>query len=139
MAPKGFEVEISVRYGEVDMQGVVFNAHYLSYCDHASDSMLRSLGFDPQALGWDLMARRCTLEWASPARLGDVLSVFVAPLRWGTTSFDLEFQGYIQEGGALLPNPCFTALLTCVGVRFGTTSPLPMPRELRAQMESKCA
>ena len=27
---------IRVRYGEVDMQRVVFNAHYLAYCDGTS-------------------------------------------------------------------------------------------------------
>ena len=30
-----------VRYGECDQQGVVFNAHYMAYCDDASDRWLR--------------------------------------------------------------------------------------------------
>ena len=29
---------IRVRYGEVDMQRVVFNSHYLAYCDDAVES-----------------------------------------------------------------------------------------------------
>ena len=30
-------IDFLIRYGEVDMQGVVFNAHYMAYCDHACD------------------------------------------------------------------------------------------------------
>ena len=33
---------IRVRYGEVDAQGVVFNAHYLAYLDDVSDTWLRT-------------------------------------------------------------------------------------------------
>ena len=38
-----FRHDIRIRYGEVDMQGVVFNAHYLAYVDHCIDRWLRSL------------------------------------------------------------------------------------------------
>ena len=30
-----FKHSIAVRFGEVDLQAVVFNAHYLAYCDDA--------------------------------------------------------------------------------------------------------
>lgn len=39
---------IRVRYGEVDMQRVVSNAHYLAYCDDAADLWYRSLGAGPE-------------------------------------------------------------------------------------------
>ena len=32
---------IRVRYGEVDQQGVVYNAHYLAYVDDVFDTLLR--------------------------------------------------------------------------------------------------
>ena len=40
----GFIHRVRVRYGEVDMQRVVFNAHYLAYCDDAADLWFRTLG-----------------------------------------------------------------------------------------------
>ena len=37
-----------VRYSEIDGQGVVFNAHYLTYFDTAITEFFRHLGFDYQ-------------------------------------------------------------------------------------------
>ena len=53
---------IRVRYGECDMQRVVFNAHYMAYCDDAVDTWFRAelapdgLGFE--ALGFDSRPNR---------------------------------------------------------------------------------
>ena len=49
--------EVRIRYGEVDMQRVVFNAHYLAYCDDAADIWFRSLGMSP-ASDWDAMVKQ---------------------------------------------------------------------------------
>ena len=35
--------QVRIRYGEVDPQGVVFNAHYLAYIDDVFDNWLREL------------------------------------------------------------------------------------------------
>ncbi len=45
-----------VRYAECDMQGIVFNAHYLLYADEALTGLLRGLGFE-----------RVTVRFAPPA------------------------------------------------------------------------
>ena len=37
-----------VRYSEVDAQGIVFNAHYLTYFDSAMTEYLRHIGHDYQ-------------------------------------------------------------------------------------------
>ena len=44
----GYSQDIRVRYGEVDAQGVVCNAHYLAYLDDVADTWLRGLdeGFE---------------------------------------------------------------------------------------------
>ena len=36
-----FEELFRIRYGECDAQGVVYNANYMAYCDHAFDAFLR--------------------------------------------------------------------------------------------------
>ncbi|MBV9933801.1 MAG: hypothetical protein JO367_05815, partial [Actinobacteria bacterium] len=43
---------IRVRYGEVDMQRVVFNSHYLAYCDDAVEHWLSTLGLVVMDHGW---------------------------------------------------------------------------------------
>ncbi|MEH6526594.1 MAG: thioesterase family protein [Sneathiella sp.] len=41
-----FFFDFRVRYSEIDGQGVVFNAHYLTYFDTAITEYFRHLGFD---------------------------------------------------------------------------------------------
>ena len=58
-----FRHRISVRFGEVDQQGVVFNAHYLAYMDDAMETWMRAFPDLRQTFGWDMMLKKCTLEW----------------------------------------------------------------------------
>jgi acyl-CoA thioesterase FadM len=46
--------------------------------------------------------------------------------RWGTTSFDVAFEGTV-DGSAV-----FTAVLTYVAVRTGTSETVPVPDDFRA-------
>ena len=128
-----FRHQIRVRYGEVDMQQVVFNAHYLAYVDDAVDTWFRSLfGTDYTAgfadTGWDIMLKKATVDWSSPARLGDVLDLDVAVARWGRSSFDVGVAGQVQ-GRAV-----FTATITYVGVRHGTVTPIAAPEKIRTAL-----
>lgn len=70
-----YSMEVKIRYGEVDRQGVVFNAHYLAYLDDVVDSWLREFEGDFESLGWDLMLKNASLEWHGPAGTGEVLTV----------------------------------------------------------------
>src|ERR671921_1450683 len=78
-----------VRYVECDQQGVVFNAHYLTWADEASNAWWAAHG-----LSWDdLVARRIdpvvkasTLEWTSSARWGDTVVVDAETEKVGRTS-----------------------------------------------------
>ena len=78
-----------VRFAEVDQQGVVFNAHYLLYCDEAMGAFCAQRGLD------DFVAlvrlATCTLTWRGPAHWGDVIEVDVRCAKVGRTSATLEF------------------------------------------------
>ena len=127
-----FRHSIRVRYAEVDLQGVVFNAHYLAYCDDAADSWWRSLSPDPSLpssfahLGWDCMLKKTSLEWHASARLSEVLEVECRVLRFGNASFDVGFEGRVGDRAV------FSAVTTYVGVRLGTATPMRVPDEVRA-------
>ncbi len=116
---------IRVRYGEVDMQRVVFNAHYLAYCDDALDSWLRTLDVHFERFGWDIMLKRADITWESGAGLGDTLVLSLRVTRWGNTSFDIGFHGAVGE------RPIFSATVTYVGVRAGSSEPMAPPPEIR--------
>ncbi len=122
--------DFEIRYGEVDMQGVVFNAHYLAYIDHCIDSWVRSIDVHFESLGWDLMVKKATIEWLGSAGIGDVLTLVPHVSRWGRTSFDVTVEGSVGE------RPVFEATVVYVGVRTGTTSTAPVPDEVRAALSS---
>lgn len=122
----GFVHHVRPRYGEIDMQRVVFNAHYLAYCDDAADLWFRSLGVGLEAGEWDVMVKKALITWTGAARVHDELVIEVAVRRWGTTSFDVGFDGTV--GGAAI----FSADLTYVAVRTGTTETVRVPDDFRA-------
>ena len=124
-----FRHRIRIRYGEVDMQGVVFNAHYLAYVDDAADSWLRTLDVHFERLGWDLMLKKAVVEWQGAAGIGDELDIGVRVSRWGNTSLDMTFDGCVGERNV------FTATVTYVGVKAGTREPTPPPPEVRALLD----
>ena len=117
---------VRVRYGEIDMQRVVFNAHYLAYCDDAADVWFRLIGAGLEDDWWDVMVKKATITWSGAARVHEELAIEVAVRRWGRTSFDVGFDGTVA--GA----PIFSADITYVAVRTGTTETVPVPDDFRA-------
>lgn len=78
-----------VRYAEADQQGVVFNAHYLLWCDEAMGTFCAGLGL--HEFVELIRLKTSTLTWHAPARWGDVVEVRAACDRVGRTSFTMRF------------------------------------------------
>jgi acyl-CoA thioester hydrolase len=119
---------IRVRYGEVDMQRVVFNAHYLAYCDDACEGWFRDRKIRSGTHGWDAMVKKASIEWASQATVGDDITIDVHASRWGNTSFDVTYAGAVGD------RPVFTCVITYVGVKAGTLETMPPPVEVRSAL-----
>jgi acyl-CoA thioester hydrolase len=117
---------LRVRYGEVDMQRVVFNAHYLAYCDDAVENWLSALGLKVLDHGWDFMLKKAVIEWTGAATVHDTLSIDVGVRRWGNTSLDVGFAGSVDG------SPVFDCTVTYVGVKAGTRETMPPPADVRA-------
>ena len=68
-----FTHRIRVRYAEVDGQGVVFNAHWLTYFDETCTRFVESWGFgaDYWIHEFDVMLVKAVLEWSGPARFDE--------------------------------------------------------------------
>ena len=126
-----YSMDIKIRYGEVDRQGVVFNAHYLAYLDDVVDSWLREFKGDFESLGWDLMLKNVNLEWHGPAGIGEVLNVEAHVSRWGNTSFDVSFEVKVEKRLVL------TATIVYVGVKTGTTETLKAPAQIRELLSNE--
>jgi acyl-CoA thioester hydrolase len=107
-----------VRYAEIDGQGVVFNAHYLTYCDEAMARYCRDRTLGDFAADVQLVSS--TLTWTSGARWGETVDVDVECRRIGTTSFVLGF-AIAADGRA-----CCTVETTYVHIGAdGRSQPIP--------------
>lgn len=117
---------IKVRYQEVDLQNVVFNAHYLGWCDIASAAwMSKAIGWTGVGDDIDWMLVKAQIEWQGSATYGDTVDVDCGIARWGTSSFDIAYAGSVADGSV------FTALISYVCVVPGTKDATAVPDRMR--------
>lgn len=131
MTPNDFRFShrLRVRWAEVDMQKIVFNAHYLMYFDTAISDYWRALGLPYVAamaqLGGDLYVKKASLEYNGSAAFDDVLQVALKCQRIGTSS--ITFVGAVFRGHELL----VTAEIIYVFANPATQTSQPVPDALR--------
>src|SRR5512145_1082604 len=81
---------LRVRWAEADLQGIVFNGHYLTYFDVAITEYWRALGLPyPQTTadtGGELYTVKAAVEYHAPARYDDELELCVRCARIGRSS-----------------------------------------------------
>ena len=122
-----------VRWAEVDMQGIVFNGHYLMYFDTAVAGYWRAMAMPyPQTMAYlegDLYVRKATLDYLASARYDDLLDVGVRCVRIGNSS--LLFGAGVFRGDALLVG----GELTYVFADPKTQSSQPVPPQLRTLLQ----
>lgn len=89
-----FEMPLRVRYVECDMQGRVFNAHYLTWIDMAhTDAISHLVGPLPALLaeGIDFVVAAAELQFRRPATFNDELVVAVSLHPPGRTSLRSDY------------------------------------------------
>ncbi len=99
MADFKFYCPIVVRYGDLDPQGHVNNAAYLTYLEHARVNYVRHLDL------WDgksflkigFILARVELDYKAPILMTDAVEVGVRTSRLGNKSLDMEY--LVQEIG----------------------------------------
>jgi acyl-CoA thioester hydrolase len=81
---------LRVRWAEADMQGIVFNGHYLTYFDIAVTEYWRALGMPyPETTadtGGEMYTVKSTVEYHAPARYDDELELLIRCARIGRSS-----------------------------------------------------
>lgn len=124
---------LRVRWAEVDMQKIVFNAHYLMYFDTAVADYWRALALPYEEamhlLDGDLYVKKATVEFHSSARMDDSLDVALKCGRIGNSS--MVFTGAIFRGDQLL----ITCELVYVFADPATQTSKPVPAPLRALLQ----
>ena len=91
---------LRVRWAEVDMQKIVFNAHYLMYFDTAITEYWRALALPMEEvfarLGGELYVKKATVEFNASAQMDDLIDVALRCERIGNSS--IQFIGAIFHG-----------------------------------------
>lgn len=120
---------LRVRWAEVDMQKIVFNAHYLMYIDTAVSDYWRALALPYEEafaqLGGELYVKKAGIEFHASARLDDQLDIGMQCTRIGTSS--MLFTAGIFRGEELL----ITGELVYVFADPATQTSRPVPQALR--------
>ena len=141
IAREGFRLitPLRVRYHEVDLQNIVFNANYLIYADIGITEYYRALPplrahpdgvmdyFGPEH---EVVVRHAELDYRASACADDMLDLGVRIIRFGNTSFTAEVAIFRSD-----------MLLTVVRLRYvhchvATRRPVALPSSFRALVEA---
>ncbi len=101
--PEPFRHTLRVRYAECDVQGVVFNAHYLAYLDTSMTELWRAALGSYEAMlerGVDMVVAEAHLRFRAAARFDELITLEVVIEHAGNTSIVSEHR--INRGGERL-------------------------------------
>ena len=117
-----------VRFADVDAMGHVNNAVFLTYLEDARNAFLAELGLIRTLEDIRMILARVEIDFRSPLRHGEEIEVYVRPSRFGTKSFDLEYE--LRAGGRLVAE----ARTVLVGYDYEQAAPIELPQTWRERM-----
>jgi acyl-CoA thioester hydrolase len=110
-----YKVEFAVRDYECDLQGVVNNANYQHYLEHARHEFLISKGISFVQLhedGIDLIVTKVEIEYKYPLRSGDKFIVAIDIIREGNVRLVFNQQIFRSPDEKLIVNAKVTGVAT---------------------------
>ena len=126
------ELKIRVYYEDTDAGGVVYHARYIGFAERGRSEMLRDAGFEHARLfkegGPAFAVAGLSVNYKSPARLDDLLTVKTRLTRVGGASMEMQQEIYCDD--RLLAE--LTVTLVCVDSKFKAVR---LPAEIRKMGE----
>lgn len=125
MSDYRFYQAITVRYGDLDAQGHVNNATYLTYLEHARVAYMQALGL------WDghsfldvgIVIAEIRITYKAPILLGQKIRVGVRITRMGNKSFAMSYLVEDTENGTPLAEA--ESVQVTYDYHNGVTIPIP--------------
>ena len=123
-------MSVRVYYEDTDFSGVVYHASYLRFMERGRTNYLRLIGVEHVALfaaaqneapGFAFVVRSMQIEFRTPARMDDLLTVVTAPEEVKGASIRLRQQ--VMRGEAVLVE----AQVRVACVSGGRARPIPKP------------
>ena len=125
-----FELALEVRDYELDLQGIVNNANYLHYYEHARHAFIRSRGLDFATLhesGIDPVVYRAEIDYREPLVSGDSFKVAVRARLEGRLKIVFE-ERILRASGREASSARFVVALVKDG------RPIPRPPEVLGRL-----
>lgn len=127
---------LRVRYGECDMQGVVYNARYLDYGDIAITEYWRAVGFRFMGEGaMEFHVANATVDFKKPIKPDEVLDLWTRTEKIGNTSLTVitEIHGARDDGSEDLRSVIREVQVL---VDLAEHRPLPLPDAVKEQFRA---
>jgi acyl-CoA thioester hydrolase len=128
-----FRTDFSVRDYECDLQGVVNNAVYQHYLEHARHEFLKSINIDFAALtakGLNLVVVRAELDYKFPLRSGDKFYVLLSFAQESRIRFAFYQDIFRSSEDKLIMNA------KIIGTCINKNGRPEMPKEILAHLEN---
>jgi acyl-CoA thioester hydrolase len=123
------DIEIRVRYAEVDKMGVLHHSRYWVYFEIGRTELLRQAGFayaDLEARGVFFVVAKCAARFIAPALYDDLLILTTRIVKVGQARLDHEYELKRKSDSRLLATAQTT--LACVDSHGQVTA---MPDSIR--------
>jgi acyl-CoA thioester hydrolase len=132
-----FAFPFRVRYSEIDGQGIVFNAHYLTYFDTTITEFMRWLGYDyageVKRTGLDFHTVKTLVEYKAPIYFDEEIEVAIKAAWIGRSSLTFAFAIFGKAGDDLRA----TGEVVWVFTDQTTRETVPVPDQLRALIAAR--
>jgi len=132
-----FSQEIRVYYEDTDLGGIVYYANYLKFMERARTEYLRSLGFNQSVLLEQekriFVVRSAEIEFVSPARFDDVLSVTAEVQTVRRASLRFSQQCRVIESASGVPGDLLASanvLIACLDAESFKPCSVPEPLKM---------
>src|SRR5881275_1465793 len=133
MSNGDFVHEERVRFRDLDPMGHVNNAVFLTYLEQARVAFFSEVGAATGLEDMNMIVARVEIDFKAPVRLGQEVEISVRASRFGTKSFDLDYQ--LNVDGQLVA----AAESVQVAYDYGRREPIPLPEEWREKMAAVAA
>jgi acyl-CoA thioester hydrolase len=111
----------SVRFNDLDAFGHVNNAVYSSYLEDARNAFMREAGLVRKVEDIAMILARVEIDFLGQVGVGEQLEVGVRASRFGTKSFDFEYE--IRSGERVVAS----AKTVQVGFDYDSNETIPVP------------
>ena len=130
MSSGDFVHEERVRFRDLDPMGHVNNAVFLTYLEQARVAFFSEMGAATGLEDMNMIVARVEIDFKAPVRLGQEVEVSVRASRFGTKSFDPDYE--LRVDGGLVA----VAKSVQVAFDYSRREPVAVPAEWREKLSA---